>query len=227
MQNVPLYVSLVFIFTSLVTLIGFVRATHLPKLVVLGFLLWLILQAYLAYTGFYIEIGTEPVRFILAAPPALLVILGVFASKKGRGWIQKLPLKTLTLIHVVRIPVELVLYWLFLYKMVPELMTFSGRNFDILAGITAPMVYYFTFVKKSMGRKSLLFWNILCLLLLLNIVTNAILSTPIPMQQFAFEQPNYAILHFPIIWLPTFVVPIVLFLHLVAISRLLSTKGAQ
>jgi len=220
LQDVPLYVSVVFISTTILTLLLLLRATNPPKAVIVGLILWLTFQAYLGYTGFYLEIATKPFRFLLAAPPALLLILGVFASNKGRSWVDTLSLKTLTLIHVIRIPVELVLYWLFLYKMVPELMTFSGRNFDILAGITAPIVYYFAIVKKTIGRKGLLFWNVICLLLLLNIVANAILSTPMPIQQFAFDQPNLAILHLPIIWLPTFVVPVVLFSHFVAIYRL-------
>lgn len=129
-------------------------------------------------------------------------------------------LKTLTLVHIVRIPVEIVLYWLFLYEKVPELMTFEGRNFDILAGLTAPIVYYFGFVKKKLDRKFIVIWNGLGLLLLMNIVINAILSAPLPFQQFAFDQPNIAIFYFPFIWLPTFIVPVVLFAHMVAIQRL-------
>lgn len=220
MENVPIYVSLVFILTTALTFFLFIRATNPPKVVIGGFMIWLVLQAYLAYSGFYLGVSTNPFKFLLAAPPALLLILGIFISEKGRSWVQTLSIKTLTLIHVVRIPVELTLYWLFLYKIVPELMTFSGRNFDILAGITAPFIYYLAFFKKAIGRKGLLLWNIVCLVLLLNIIINAILSTPIPIQQFAFEQPNFAILHFPMVWLPTFVVPIVLFSHFVAIYRL-------
>ena len=144
----------------------------------------------------------------------------LFVSKGGQRWIKKLDLKTLTLLHVVRIPVELILYGLFIEKAVPELMTFSGRNFDILAGITAPFIYYFGFVKDILSKKFTLVWNVLSLVLLLNIVINAILSAPLPFQQFAFEQPNIAILYFPFVWLPAVVVPLVLFSHLVAIKRL-------
>ena len=43
-------------------------------------------------------------------------------------------LRILTLLHIVRVPVEIVLYWLFISKAIPGLMTFNGRNFDILAG---------------------------------------------------------------------------------------------
>ena len=123
------------------------------------------------------------------------------------------------MVHIVRIPVEIVLYWLFLYEKVPELMTFEGRNFDILAGLTAPIVYYFGFVKKKLDRKFIVIWNGLGLLLLMNIVINAILSAPLPFQQFAFDQPNIAIFYFPFIWSPIFIVPVVLFAHMVAIQR--------
>lgn len=218
--------SSLFVLTTVLTLILLIRAAESPKWVGIGFVLWLVLQWYLAYSGFYIEVSTKPWRFLLAAPPALLLILAIFVSKKGRSWIQTLRLKTLTLIHIVRIPVELVMYWLFLYKMVPELMTFSGRNFDILAGITAPFIYYFVFFKMRISKKVLLIWNIICLLLLLNIVVNAILSTPTSFQQFAFDQPNMAILYFPLIWLPTFIVPVVLFSHFVVIYRLTISRDS-
>ena len=40
------------------------------------------------------------------------------------------------------------------------------------------------------------------LALLVNIVGNAILSAPFQFPQFAFDQPNHAVLYFPFIWLP-------------------------
>ncbi|MNY38553.1 hypothetical protein D3C86_1731870 [compost metagenome] len=127
----------------------------------------------------------------------------------------------LTYVHLIRIPVELVLYGLFLNGAIPELMTFEGRNFDILAGITAPLVGFFGISQSKMGKTSLLLWNFACLGLLLNIVVTAILSAPSPFQQLSFEQPNIAILYFPFSWLPVFVVPLVLFAHLAAIRKLI------
>ncbi len=100
-------------------------------------------------------------------------------------------------------------------------MTFEGRNFDILAGITAPIIAYLAFTQKKISRNGLLIWNFICLALLANIVVNAFLSVPSPVQQFAFDQPNIAILYVPFSWLPTFVVPVVLFAHLASIQQLL------
>jgi hypothetical protein len=70
----------------------------------------------------------------------------------------------------------------------------------------------------------ILVWNFICLALLANIVINALLSTPFPFQQFAFDQPNIAILYFPFNWLPTFIVPVVLFGHLLSIRRLMKRE---
>lgn len=72
-----------------------------------------------------------------------------------------------------------------------------------------------------LGTKALLVWNIICLSLLLNVVVNALLSVPSPVQRFAFEQPNVAIWYFPFVWLPGCVVPLVLLAHVAAIRQLL------
>jgi hypothetical protein len=220
-DSLPQYVSLIFIATTLLAVYVFFRAAKksIPALAII--LLWMILQGMLAYIGFYKTVNTIPPRFIFLVAPPLLVILFLFLTKKGKAFIDGMNLKTLTLLHIIRIPVEIVLWLLCLYKFVPELMTFGGRNFDIASGITAPLIWYFGFVKNSFNRKFILAWNFICLGLLFNIVINAALSAPSFIQQFAFDQPNIAILFFPFIWLPCCVVPIVLLSHLASVRQLL------
>lgn len=219
--HLPMYVNIVFILTTLLTVFLFYKAGSLSK-INLGILgLWLLLQAVLSYVGFYTVTNTTPPRFVLLALPAVLLIIFLFITAKGRVYLNNLDAKTITLLHVVRIPVELCLYWLFLHKSIPQLMTFEGRNFDILAGLTAPVIFYFGYVKNKLGKTLLLLWNFICLGLLLNIVINAVLSAPSNFQQFAFEQPNTAILYFPFVWLPCCIVPLVLLAHLVCIRKLL------
>jgi len=99
-------------------------------------------------------------------------------------------------------------------------MTFEGRNFDILSGLTAPFIYYFGFVKKSLNKKIILVWNFICLALLINIVATAILSAPFTFQKLAFDQPNVAVLYFPFVWLPCCIVPLVFFSHVASIRQL-------
>ena len=100
-------------------------------------------------------------------------------------------------------------------------MTFEGRNLDIISGITAPIIYYFVFIRQKLSKLVLLFWNIICLVLLVNIVAIAILSAPFSFQRFAFDQPAIGILHFPFILLPCCIVPLVLLSHLASIRQLI------
>jgi hypothetical protein len=60
----------------------------------------------------------------------------------------------------------------------------------------------------------LIVWNSLGVLSLLNAVARAMLSAPFRFQQFAFDQPTIAILYFPFVLLPAFIVPAALVCHL-------------
>jgi hypothetical protein len=222
MENLPTYISIVFGLTTILAVGLFYKATNNSKITLLILLTWLALQTFIGLSGFYKVTDTIPPRFLLLVLPPILFIIGLFATSKGRQFIDSLDIKTLTILHTVRIPVEIVLFWLFINKTVPEIMTFEGRNFDILSGLTAPIIFYFGFVRKQLDRKIILLWNFICLGLLINIVANAVLSAPFPFQKFAFDQPNIAVLYFPFNWLPSCIVPLVLLSHLATIRQLLN-----
>lgn len=235
LEYLPTYISLTFGLTTVATLLLFFwviknsNSLIIPKnstKIIIGLILWLIVQAILTLKNVYnSDTNLFPPKILLfGILPPVLTSVTLFLTQKGRQFIDSLPLINLTYLNIVRVPVEVALFWLFLNKAVPELMTFEGRNFDIVAGITAPIIAYFGLTKGKINRSIILIWNCICLCLLINIVINAFFSTPSPMQKFAFEQPNIAILNFPFSWLPTFVVPIVLFGHLTSIRQLLNIK---
>jgi hypothetical protein len=225
MENLPLYIPLVFGLTTLLAVAVFYKATQYSSSFLLLLLVWTGLQAILGLTGFYRVFSSFPPRFPLLLVPPIVLIVVLFTTQRGKMFIDSLDLGTLTLFSIVRIPVEIVLFWLFVQKAIPELMTFEGRNFDILAGLSAPFLYYFVFVKRTWSKTVLLVWNFSCLALLTNIVVNAILSAPSPFQQFAFDQPNIGVLYFPFVWLPSCIVPLVFFSHFVSIRRLVNGKA--
>jgi len=132
-------------------------------------------------------------------------------------------LRITTYMHTIRIGVELVLYALYGLGMVSILMTLEGTNWDILSGITAPVVAYIAFKDGKLRpdkKKLFLIWNVVCLILLLNVVITAILSVPTPFQQFAFDQPNIGVFYFPFTLLPGVVVPLMLMGHLAALVNI-------
>ena len=150
LQEVSPIITYGFIATTLLSVALFMKASKFNRLALMAIFGWLGIHGILAGMGFFLETEIVPPRFILVFIPVFLLFIVLFNIKKGKAWIDSLDPGMLTILHIVRIPVELILYGLFLEKAVPELMTFAGRNFDILAGITAPFIYYFGFVKNQL-----------------------------------------------------------------------------
>lgn len=225
-EQVPVYVPIVFILTTSVT-VGFLTQaakaagmrSKASKVFLFALSLWLVFTAILAVGGFYQTVDSVPPRiFLFGVLPSILFIALYFVL--FRDFIERIPLRLLTLLHVVRVPVELVLYWLFLAGQVPEVMTFAGWNFDILSGVLAIVVYFAAFRGGAVRKGFLWAFNLVGLALLVNIVSIAVMSIPSPMQQLAFDQPNRAVIYFPYVWLPAIIVPAVLFAHLASLWKL-------
>lgn len=226
MEVHSLLTSALFIITTAATISLFFKAANQQKRVLYIIIIWTAIVSALSSSGFYQEVDTFPPRITFLLFPNVVVILLLFTTKNGRNFFDSLDLKWLTLLHVVRIPVEICLFLVYLQGLIPIEMTFEGYNWDILAGISALAIFYFAFVKKRMGKKALIVWNIICLALLTNIIVIAVLSGNSPMQQIGFDQPNVAVTLFPYAWLPTVIVHLVLISHFAAIRQLLKNGKA-
>jgi hypothetical protein len=232
-DSVAPYLTVVFVLTTLLTIGLFVRSFRsvrppglASKLITFLVPFWLIVTGFLAIDGFYGQFEAFPPRVVsFAVLPAVLLVAVYFAFFRA-DFVERLSLKTLTLLHVIRIPVEVVLLWLFQAGLVPQVMTFEGRNLDILSGLTAPLIYWLAFRGERPNRGLLIGWNLAALVLLFNIVITAVLSFPSPMQRFGFDQPNIGVTYFPFIWLPAIIVPIVFFAHLAALWKLFAGRNS-
>lgn len=202
-------------------MIGWFYLATKSRIFVLLAIVWTTLQSALGLSGIYQNTQAMPPRLMLLGVfPTLIFIALIFLTPKGKAFMNSINLQTLTYFHSIRIPVEIVLSLLFYQGVVSVYMTFEGTNFDLFSGLTASIVGYLSFRENSVNKNLLLWWNIICLLLLLNVVITAVFALPSPFQKLAFDQPNIAVLYFPFNLLPSIVVPTVLFGHLVAIRRL-------
>jgi len=227
--ELPLRIYIIFFLTTVslflfvIFAIGFSRHAKSVKLQWvsgLALLGWLGLTGYLSYSGFFTDYEAVPPRMIFGLVPPLLAVVLLMVIGPARRFLFRIPLFTLTYLHIVRIPVEIVLWWLFRQGQVPEMMTFEGANWDILSGITAPFVAHFLNQNNPKHRLAIFIWNLAALGLLLNIVVRGILSAPYATQLLSMDSPNYGVTIFPFLWLPVFIVPMVLLSHVVAINQL-------
>ncbi len=233
-EGLPLYVPVVFLLTTLATIWFLLAAAKAVsrdllsyKLLIFLLPFWLLLTGFLATTPFYRNADAMPPRiFLYGVWPAVGLIIAYFVFFR-QTFIEKLSLKHLTLLQTIRLPVEIVLLWLFQAEQVPRLMTFEGWNFDILSGITTPIIYFVAFRNGRTNRALLIVWNFVALGLLANVVTLAVLSFQGPTQQLAFDQPNIGVTYLPFIWLPAIIVPIALFAHLASLYNSLRTCGTK
>ena len=173
-----------------------------------------------AYNGLFLQPDDDfPPRLVWLLGPSILLLITGLINKRTRGLMLAVEDKNWILIHLIRIPVELFIYWWFLKDLVPEIMTFTGRNFDILIGISAVLIYYFGFVKEVLNPWIIIGWNLIGLAFLINIVVIAIFSAPTAIQVYGFDQPNNAVLVFPYIYLPVIIVPLVFLAHVLSIIK--------
>jgi hypothetical protein len=185
----------------------------------LGF--WLLLTAGVASTTFLWQLDAKPPRIFLLVAPTLFGLIIFARSKKAGELLNSISSAWIVGFQAFRIVMEIILWQLFLAGIIPVQMTFEGRNFDILVGLTAPIVAWLL-SRKKMPRTALIVWNWISIAILLNIVIVAVLSTPVPFRVFMNEPANTVILSFPFVWLPTVVVPIAFLGHIASLRMLRS-----
>ena len=235
LNPIPPYISIIFsLFTIglfIATLRGLtyaLKAKGLPaqKTVLytgLGIGAWLTVIGILSYQGFFLDFSLPPrIGFVLIS--AFLAIIWVGTSKRIRPLILEIPPTWIHHLQAFRIGIEFILLALFLEEIIPVQMTFEGYNFDILSGIFGPIIAWFCFQKKSWSKNIAIAYNFIGIGLLFTILTIALLSTPFPFRTFMNEPVNTMPAYFPMIWLPGFVAPYAVFLHVLALVQLFSVS---
>lgn len=174
-------------------------------------LLYLVLPGILAGTGRLNDYGPPPTFFMVMGLLTLVTVVTAF-SDVGSRLIMSLGLPLIVGYQFFRVAVEILLHRLYLEGVIPEVMTYSGRNFDILTGIFGG-VLGLLLLRRRLPRAIVLGWNVLGICLLANIVAIAVLATP-AFRFFAEGPPNLLPSTFPFVWLPTVLVQLALFGHL-------------
>ena len=189
--------------------------------------IWTLFLSAWSVSGRMSNFSQFPLNFLPVVVVPLISVVALLSSKAVGEVLQNIPPDNLIRLQSFRVFVEIMLWMLFIVNLVPVQMTFEGRNYDILAGLTAPIVA-FLIMKRGISKTSVIIWNLICLGLLLNIVITAILSTPSPWRVFMNEPANDIVTYFPISWLPGVLVPLAYYLHLFSLKQvILQRRGIK
>ena len=180
---------------------------------------WMLLTGVAAARGL---LHFEPPRTMLALFPAVFGLAGLIAlSPLGRRLALGLPIAVLVGSQSFRVVVELLMHRAYAEGLMPVQMSYSGRNFDIVTGLTAIIVALIVARQgASWSRPLVLAWNTLGVALLANILVVAILSAPTPMRRFMNEPANVWITQFPWVWLPAIMVLAAIVGHVLIYRRI-------
>ena len=181
---------------------------------------WIGLLTILSSKGFFSDFSKLPPRPALAMFIPLPIIILIAFSKTGTQLLQTVPSHWLVFMQSFRIIVELLLLFAFMAGKLPVQMTFEGRNFDVITGVLAVPVGYLLARKKSYSSKLMVAFNVIGMLLLLNILVIAVLSMPTSIRYFMNEPSNTLVGQFPFILLPGVLVPIAYTMHIFSLRQL-------
>jgi hypothetical protein len=180
---------------------------------------WLVLSALAAHAGVFADFSRLPPRIPLLLIPLLVLIVMLCRSAGVGRLLDEIPSGWLIHPQAFRIVMELILWQLFVAGAVPAIMTFEGRNADILVGLTAPLVAWLL-ASGRLSPAAVCWWNLVSILILVNVVVHAQLSAPTPYRVYVTEPPMTFVAYVPWIWLVTFLVPLAWTLHALSLRQL-------
>ena len=191
-----------------------------------GLFLWLVSIAGLAKMGlFEFTPGKIPLEPLL--PVSLLITLVLLSTTSSfRKTLDATPLWQPVALQTFRIGVEAAFWLLFRTGLAPMQVTFEGRNLDILVGLTAPIIAIMI-ARRMLEPRGVIAWNALGIALLLNAIFTVATSAPGPQHLNWPGKPFTAFGRWPVIWIPSLLAPIGMFLHVVSIRQCLRVLAIE
>ena len=127
--------------------------------------IWLIYILILSESDILEDFSLPPRLPLLIVIPAILFILAITGRDRFRDVLMQTPRHLPVYLQSFRIVVELLIYGAFLEGVFPEKATFKGLNYDILVGLSAPLIAWL-YQYRKISDKALLTWNVVSLVVL-------------------------------------------------------------
>lgn len=179
---------------------------------------WLVGTLVLAATGVLRQFDLRPPPLLIFLAIVLVGATWIACSGVGLRLARGLTFTALVGMQAFRWPLELLMHRAAAEGVMPVQMSYGGRNFDIVTGITAALLAL-TLARRPLPRAVVAAWNVLGAVLLANILVVALISTPF-FAAFGPDRLNTWIAYPPFVWLPAVMVPVALAGHIVIFRKL-------
>ncbi|HEY6183056.1 MAG TPA: hypothetical protein VIW67_12475 [Terriglobales bacterium] len=176
--------------------------------------MWALVAAVLAIRGAFIQTGQEifpPVGIALVVAFISMAVC-VTMSRSLRGLLSNR--KNLTWLHLWRLE-GIVFLVLMANGQVPALWALPAGVGDIIVGATAPLVA--NQLETIGGKRRAILFNLFGMLDLIVAISLGVTTNPGPAQLFHTNPTSELLTHFPLILVPTFLVPLAFTIHVVSL----------
>ena len=109
---------------------------------------------------------------------------------------------------------------LYASKLLPGLFALPAGAGDMAIGLTGLIIGINAARRGQLLPRTVLRWNLFGIADLIIALATGLLTSPSPLQRFAFDHPNQLISTFPLILIPTFLVPLAILLHIISLAQL-------
>lgn len=188
---------------------------------------WFAMTSTLGILGVYeATVDRVPtIQYGILLPILIGGLLIARSSAVGRV-LDTVPLQWLTGVQAYRAlgGIFLVLYGA---GQLPGLFAWPAGLGDVLVGVLAPVVAIAYARGRGENSDLVAAWNIFGLADLIVAVACGFATSPSPVQLAAFDHPNKLITAFPLVLIPTYLVPVSVLLHLVFMAKLRRTIRYQ
>ncbi|MGB0993888.1 MAG: hypothetical protein ACPG32_15640, partial [Akkermansiaceae bacterium] len=169
------------------------------------------------------------IRFDFTPPPSMLLPIYVLVlsavvsfSKIGKNLIANNSLGVLIIIQSMRIPVELLLHYGSEQEIVPEMLSITGWNYDLISGIGAAVIGGLLTGGIDVNRRVIWLWNFFGIGCLIMIFFIAVTSNPL-IRAWGDDPKmlNTWVLYWPYVLLPCFLVVVAVSGHILVTRKLM------
>lgn len=186
----------------------------------LGLAVWLVLAFAAGNAGLYVarESAVPTIEVGIMVP--IVVAIGAYLALPGlRQLVRRVPQEWLVGVQLYRAggAIFLILWGM---GLIPGAFAGPSGIGDVLVGLAAPVVALLYVRYRRRARAAVLWWNIAGLLDLVSALTLGFLTAPSRFQLLALDAPNTLVTQFPLVLIPTFIVPLSILLHLASLARL-------
>lgn len=180
---------------------------------------WFVIAAATSIAGFYRPASGPPTIQYALLTPIGVGVLAFLTWPLFRRIVASVPSAWLIGVQFYRV-LGVIFVILYAGRQLPGVFALPAGLGDTFVGILAPFVAVTSARSPEASANRVRLWNLLGIADLTIAVTLGFLSSPSPLQVFAFDRPSGLIAMFPLSLIPVFAVPLSILLHFASLQKL-------